>query len=390
MHHFVLLDMYMNSFICPKCGNKNIKYVGYKNGLPYCRLCISMKGETAKPHKVNRGMVVLSLNYGLSNDQKEISSRVVENYKKRINTLIYAVCGAGKTELVYEVMAYALSNGQNVGFAVPRRDVVIELFQRIKSAFPSNSVTAVYGGNTDRLEGDIVVLTTHQLYRYENYFDLLVMDEIDAFPFKHNQLLKSMYQRCLKGNSVLMSATPSNEVIAYYKKPGNEILELNTRFHKHPLPVPEVKIRYGMTKIPYLVKKLKEYRSQNKQTFVFAPTIEICEQVYILISKVLPEGKFVHSKCIDRNEIISDFKKQKYMYLITTAVLERGITVKNLQVIVFQADHDLYDEYALIQIAGRVGRKYDAPEGEVIFVASKETEAIKRAIDTIKSKNMYL
>lgn len=380
----------MENFICPNCGNKNPKYFGIKNGKPYCRLCIGMKGESAKPYKVNSGMVVLSLNYGLSKEQKEISNQVVQNYKNKINTLIYAVCGAGKTELVYEVIAYALSNGRNVGFAVPRRDVVIELAQRISSAFPSNIVTSVYGGHTDKLEGDIVVLTTHQLYRYNQYFDLLIMDEIDAFPFKHNEILISMYKKCLKGNSVLMSATPSKAVLEFYKKPGNKILELNTRFHKYPLPVPILKIRYGMTKFPYLIMKIHEYKDENKQVFIFTPTIEICEDVFRMISKLCPNGNYVHSKCKNRTQIISDFKLKKYQYLVTTAVLERGVTVKNLQVIVFRADHEIYDEYSLVQIAGRVGRKYDAPKGEVIFIASKETEAIKNSIETIKSKNLYL
>lgn len=380
----------MNSFICPRCGNKNEKYIGYKNGEPYCRLCIGMKGESAKQHSPSGGMVVLNLSYGLSKDQKEISSKVLENYKNRINTLIYAVCGAGKTELVYEVMAYALSNKQSVGFAVPRRDVVIELFQRIKSAFPSNGCVAVFGGHNEHLEADIVVLTTHQLYRYEKYFDLLIMDEIDAFPFKHNQLLVSMFINSVKRNSVLMSATPSKEIIEYYKKPGNAIVELNTRFHKHPLPVPVLKIRYGMTKLPYLVMKIKDYLKLNKQVFIFTPTIEICEYVYNVINKLIPNGNYVHSKCKNRNEIINDFKLKKYMYLVTTAVLERGVTVKDLQVIVFRADHEIYDEYSLVQIAGRVGRKYDAPEGEVVFLASKETKAIRNAIETIKSKNMFL
>lgn len=380
----------MNNFVCPRCGNKNPKYIGYKNDKPYCRLCISMKGESAKEHKVSSGMVVLSLDYQLSKEQKNISERVVNNYKNKINTLIYAVCGAGKTELVYEVIAYALSRGKTVGFAIPRRDVVIELYQRIKNAFPSNSVTSVYGGNNDKLEGDIVILTTHQLYRYNHYFDLLIMDEIDAFPFKHNEILISMYRNSLRGNSVLMSATPSREVIEYYKKPGNDIVELNTRFHKHPLPVPVLKIRYGMTKIPYVIKKLREYISNNKQAFIFTPTIEICESVFSLISKIVPNGNYVHSKCKDRTRIISEFKSKKYMYLVTTAVLERGVTVKDLQVIVYNADHELFNEYSLVQIAGRVGRKYDAPEGEVVFVASKETEDIRRAISTIKNKNLSL
>ena len=75
---------------------------------------------------------------------------------------------------------------------------------------------------------------------------------------------------------------------------------------------------------------------------------------------------------------------------MTTAVLERGVTYKDLQVIVYDADNDLYDSQTLIQISGRVGRKFDAPEGEVIFLVNKETDEIKKTISTIRSKNEHL
>lgn len=377
-------------YICERCGNKNPKYIGYINGKPYCRFCISMKGETAKPHFPSGGSVVLNLNYKLSSDQKKISDKVIFNFQHGIDTLINAVCGAGKTELVYGVIAYALSNKMTVAFAIPRRDVVIELYSRIKDAFPDNSVVAVYGGNTSKLEGDIVVLTTHQFFHYPHYFDLIILDEIDAFPYKNNDLLDAMFKNSLRGHFVMMSATPSKSVLDYFSRKNKCILELNSRFHKHPLPVPELIIRIGFMKIVYIVKKLNQFIKEKKPVFIFAPTIEKCAKLYQIIAKVLPNGNFVHSKCDDRKEIISDFKNGKYHYLVTTAVLERGVTIKNLQIIIFDADDNLYDEYALIQIAGRVGRKFDAPEGEAIFLANKETKAIRNAIDTIKNRNLHL
>ena len=78
---------------------------------------------------------MLTINYTLSPEQDNISMKVLENYKNKINTLIYAVCGAGKTELVFRVIEYALSLSQHVGFAIPRRDVVIELRNRLASSF---------------------------------------------------------------------------------------------------------------------------------------------------------------------------------------------------------------------------------------------------------------
>ena len=78
------------------------------------------------------------------------------------------------------------------------------------------------------------------------------------------------------------------------------------------------------------------------------------------------------------------------MFLVTTAVLERGVTVKDLQVIVFNADHAVYDSAALIQIAGRAGRKIDAPEGEVVFFAKRNNEEIQGSIDDINANNKIL
>ena len=379
-----------NNYFCPRCGNSNPKYIGYLKGEPYCRFCISMKGKDAEPKHRGRGSIVLRLGYPLSKEQSFISNKVVVNYKEKKDTLINAVCGAGKTELVYRVMAYVLSQGKTVAFAVPRRDVVIELAQRIHMVFPNNSIVSVYGGHTDKLEADIVVLTTHQLYRYEKYFDLIILDEIDAFPFKNNHLLESMFFRSIKGQIVMMSATPSEDVIEFFSKENREILELNTRFHRHPLPVPKVIRKIGYFKIPYLVRKLKEYASQGKKVFVFAPTIDRCEFVAKIAKISGKNGTFVHSKCKNRSQIIRDFKEGKYDYLVTTAVLERGVTFKDLQVIIYDADNDIYDAQALIQISGRVGRKIDAPEGEVIFLINKETDEIKRAISTIQDKNRHL
>ena len=88
--------------------------------------------------------------------------------------------------------------------------------------------------------------------------------------------------------------------------------------------------------------------------------------------------------------MIDDFRKGAYSILVTTAVLERGVTIKNLQVIIFNADHVLYTSQALIQISGRVGRKKDCPTGEVVFIASKKTKEMEVCISEIKTANESL
>ena len=376
-----------NNFVCHRCGNSDPRYIGYRKGEPYCRFCITMKGKEAERKMKNHGAVTLKLGYQLSKEQSNLSKRIVANYQNKKDTLVNAVCGAGKTELVYAVMAYCLSKGNAIAFAVPRRDVVIELTHRIKEAFPSNTVVPVYGGHTEKLEADIIVLTTHQLYRYESYFDLVILDEIDAFPFKDDQLLHSMFFRAIRGHIVLMSATPSGDIIKFFTEKNREILRLNTRFHHHPLPVPEIVTRIGYFKLRYLIRFLQICAAEGKKVFVFAPTISKCEILAKILKILVKNGTFVHSKCKNRAQKISDFKKGKYDYLVTTAVLERGVTFKNLQVVIYDADNEIYNAQTLIQISGRVGRKADAPEGKVIFLVNKETDEIRKAISTIRSKN---
>ncbi len=379
------------SFTCPICNNSDPRYIGYKNGEPYCRRCISFQGEEVDltHYHLPRSSEAI-INYPLSKEQERIASEVRDAYKNKLNTLIYAVCGAGKTELVFKVIEYALLNKEKVGFAIPRKDVVIELALRLAKTFKNNIVTSVFGGNTSLLNGDIIVLTTHQLYRYPSYFDLLIMDEIDAFPYKDNPVLIEMFKRSVKGNYVLMSATPSESILKEFSKPNHKILTLFTRYHMHPLPEPRIKIAFGLDKYIFLVKKIKEYQKEEKPLFIFVPTIDECEYLYSILKRFVKGGNFVHSEVNNREEVIDDFRKHKYSFLVTTAVLERGVTLKNLQVIIYHSDHSIYNSASLVQISGRVGRLFDAPSGDVYFLATKKTKGMLDAITKIKEANFHL
>ena len=319
-----------------------------------------------------------------------MSNQLIDNYKNGIDTLVHAVCGSGKTEICLGIISYCIEHKLRVGFAVPRRDVCVELYYRFVEIFQKNDLTAVYGGNTSCLEGDLVVLTTHQLYRYDHYFDCLIVDEIDAFPFKGSEILEIFFQRSIKKNFILMSATPSKETLDYFSKPNRAIVELYSRFHGKPLPVPRV-IKGNILYLNYkLLKETSRLLKKFKQIFIFVPTIEMSTKLYRFLSLFFPNGGYINSRCENRDEIIKRFRVKKYRYLVTTAVLERGVTVKGLQVIVYRSDHPIYDSHALIQIAGRVGRKKEEPEGEVIFLAQRNNEEMQRAVAEIETANKKL
>lgn len=374
-----------NKFVCPICGNKDEKYIGYLNNKPYCRRCITFKGRKASQFKISNNNIGLKLDYKLSKIQEKVARQVLNSFIKKENVLIYAVTGAGKTELVYYTMDYALKHKKSVGFAIPRKDVVIDLYPRFKQAFPNANIIQVYGDHSSLINGDIILLTTHQLYRYYHFFDLLIVDEIDAFPFKDNPTLNKFMEDSIKGNYILMSATVSKKDITEFEKKG-KVYSIFERYHHHPLIVPQIK-KANFSTLFLLLKTIKEILEENKPLFIFSPTIQIQNQIYPYINFLFKNGRLVNSKSKDRDKIIQDFKNGKYQYLLTTSILERGVTCKNLQVIIYNAEHKLYTTQTLIQIAGRVGRKKDAPDGKVIYICSTINKNIQESIKEIKRLN---
>ena len=380
----------MINFVCPVCGNTDIHSIGYLNGNPYCRRCISFKGEEVEHKPSYPKKAPIHLSYELSPEQKELSDKLVENYKKGIDSLVFAVCGSGKTEISLKVIQYVINCGEKVAFAVPRKDVVIELYNRLKEVFKNNSVVAVYGAHHEVTNGDLIVLTTHQLFRYKKFFSLIILDEIDAFPFKGNDVIRNIFFNSLVGHYIFMSATPTKDALELFQGEGKDILRLDTRFHKHPLPVPNLVIKKSIFRYLSLLTMMKRILSKKRQLFIFAPTIDKCESLFRIVAIFFKNGNYVHSKQKYRNEIISEFKQKKWSFLVTTSVLERGVTVKSLDVIVIDADHKIYDSGTLVQIAGRVGRKIDDPSGNVIFIASKKTKEMEAARESIIKSNKAL
>ena len=188
-----------------------------------------------------------------------------------------------------------------------------------------------------------------------------------------------------------ISIKTAKAILDEYHSPGHAVLELRTRFHKNPIPIPETVIAFSPVQEILILKKLFEYRKKDKPCLVFAPTINQCENLFQKLNLLAKSGFFIHSKAENREQILSDFKKGKYKYLVTTSVLERGVTVKNLQVLVYHADEKrVYDSSTLIQIAGRAGRKMDAPSGEVIFYGEKGTNEMADAIKEIEFCNNFL
>ncbi len=69
-------------------------------------------------------------------------------------------------------------------------------------------------------------------------------------------------------------------------------------------------------------------------------------------------------------------RNEELDFLITTTILERGVTFPGIDVIVLKADDEIFSAAALVQIAGRVGRNSDRPTAGSYFIVNPSLEIL--------------
>ena len=227
-------------FLCNRCNNEDPAFFYYGERGWYCRKCIRFADAGIIENDIKTVDSEYKLRFNLTSRQQEISRKLTQEVRKGTSVLLEAVCGAGKTEIIFEMIADQLSMRHKVGFAIARRQVVLEIAERLKQAFTHLKVVAVCQGHTGDVMGDLIVCTTHQLYRYKDYFDVLVIDEPDAFPFKGNDVLKGIAANSCRQSTVYLTATPDNELKNRVHDDELSYLYLSKRPHGYDLCVPEI------------------------------------------------------------------------------------------------------------------------------------------------------
>lgn len=378
---------------CQRCFGIDM---GVINNKKYCRQCINF-GRIDERSKliifenlktISKTSSLLVWDGKLTKLQKQVSDELKENFQKYQEHLLWAVTGAGKTEILFDTLDSAFQNGMRVALVSPRIDVCEELFPRFKKAFDLD-IILMHGKKNDELRWTpFVIATVHQLLKFRNAFDLIIIDEVDSYPLFGNSWLEDIIFRALKRKSsiIYLSATPPKPIL----KRVDKIYYLPQRFHGKPLPVPIPKMLSSKKKLPnLLLLHIKRLIESNQRFLLFFPSIKALQRFGTVIKKYDLNIKYelVSSEQENRLEIVDKFRNDELFALFTTTILERGVTFRNVDVIVSQADDHNFSKEVLIQIAGRAGRQREHYDNKVTFYYTEYRRQIKTAIKEIKKLN---
>lgn len=377
-------------FLCLECAS-----MGESRG---CRALYLTEPAGVRQEPARPATVVLP--YELTPAQRDAARTLSETLNGSGEALLWAVCGAGKTEVTFEAVAQAINRGERVLYTVPRRDVVNELAPRFRGAFKGQEVAVLPGDPRERMDRAAITLaTTHQTMRFYHSYDLVILDEADAYPYAGSGMLRRAVGRARApgGRLVYMTATPDPSLSERAAAGDLPVIRIPARHHGRPLAVPAVhQVRFeelrGEWRLPQLAGRfIDEALQRGARVLIFVPTVELAERVgRVIMCEARDrnvEAAFLHSRLGERDSIVARLKDGRIRLLVTTTLLERGITLPRTDVLVLYADHAVFDAGALIQMSGRAGRHADDPIGRVAFLQERRGESTQEAVETITAMN---
>ncbi|WP_143462926.1 DEAD/DEAH box helicase [Levilactobacillus enshiensis] len=392
---------------CQRCQQWLLPTDCLPNQAWYCRQCLQL-GRLTSHHKLytipepNRfapvAAPILTWLGKLSPMQGTAATGILDLVRQQRHQLLWAVTGAGKTEIVYPALAWALAQHWRVAWVSPRVDVCLELAPRLQQAFCHVPQALLHGKQTRPYHyRQLTLCTTHQLLRFQSAFDWIIVDEVDAFPLATSPLLQTAIATAQKptGSHLYLTATPGEQLQRQVRQKKLAVTYLPLRYHGVLLPQIEVRLiwrwRERLTKgrlAPRLIRQLQDYRQRGQRFLLFVPHVLDLKPVAQALQRAgVTGGITVHAADGERAAKVQAMRDRTIPFLITTTILERGVTFPDIAVVVLGGDDAVFSTAALVQIAGRVGRHQDFPTGEVTVYCHSQSRRVRLAQRMIAQLN---
>ncbi len=316
--------------------------------------------------------------FELTNAQKKVVSQIKEDMRANtvMNRLVQGDVGSGKTMVAAIAMYLAVKNGYQAALMAPTTILANQHYIELTEYFKKLNITVeiITSSTTKRQKEKIVerlknneidiLIGTHSIIEDNvefNNLGLVVTDEQHRFGVKQRMKLSA------KGtvvDTIVMTATPiprSLAIVLYGDLDLSVIDELPPG--RKPVDTCVVNDSYNQRVYNFLRKQI----SEGRQVYVVCPLVEENEELDLnSVEKLFEEYKnefsnlnvaILHGKMKnkEKDEIMQDFKANKINILISTTVIEVGISVPNATVMVIE-NADRFGLAALHQLRGRVGR----------------------------------
>ena len=331
-------------------------------------------------------------------DQATASEEIKRDMEapRPMDRLLCGDVGFGKTEVAIRAAFKAVDNSKQVAILVPTTilaDQHFHTFSERIANFPirigllsrfvdsktiKQTIRAISIGTVD------IVIGTHRLLSEDIHFKdlgLLVIDEEHRFGVKHKDKIKSFRNNV---DVLSLSATPIPRSMHFSLIGARDFSQINTP-PKSRLPIFTEIITFDENLI-----KTAVYReiARGGQIYFVHNEVKTIEVMTSQLQALFPELSihFAHGQMTEKvlEPIMKNFINQKIDILVTTAIIESGIDIPNVNTIFIHRAQN-FGLAQLYQLRGRVGRSNRRAYAYLIVPNQNalSPDAIKR-LQTIK------
>ncbi|MEQ8352433.1 MAG: transcription-repair coupling factor [Leptospiraceae bacterium] len=297
----------------------------------------------------------------------------IESVKQDMETprpmdrLVCGDVGYGKTEVAIRATFKAVMGGKQVAVICPTTILALQHFKNFKERYGDFPVRVDWISRfrtrkeiteaKQKLEaGDVdVVIGTHALLAKDIKFKnlgLLIVDEEQRFGVTHKEALKKMKALV---DVLTLTATPIPRTL-HLSLTGIRDLSIIQTPPRDRRAVQTFVMEDSDT---VLMEAVERELERGGQVFYLHNRIQDLDAVAARIQELMPDVSFttLHGQMDedDIENVLLDFVNRKYDLLLTTAIIENGIDMPNVNTLIVDRA-DSFGLSQLYQIRGRVGR----------------------------------
>jgi excinuclease ABC subunit B len=204
---------------------------------------------------------------------------------------------------------------------------------------------------------------------------------LDNRPLKFGEFEKRI------GQVIFTSATPGVFELGHSARVVEQIIR-PTGLIDPPIEIRPVFSAKGRGQIEDLTEEIKKTTAGGGRVIVNTLTKKMAEDLADFLLKKGFKANFMHSdtKTLDRTEILTDFRKNKFNVLVGVNLLREGLDLPEVELVaILDADREgfLRSETSLMQTMGRTARNV---KGKVIIYADKITDSIKKSVKEVERR----
>lgn len=350
------------------------------------------------------------LGFQLTSDQNNAIKQILIEQKSdfSINRLLHGDVGSGKTIVAFITAFNVLLNGYKVVLIVPTEILAVQHYNEAIKLFEKFDIQirllvgSIKEKEKDKIKEElkegysILLIGTHAILEDDvelKNLGYIIFDEQHRFGVSQRSKLiqKGKDKNC---DVLVMTATPIPRTLFLYIYNGMDISSIK-ELPSNRKKVNTIHIKREDKKSKY--KIILDEINKGGQCYIVCPLIEDNEKVDLFsVESLYEELKtsilsscsigILHGKMNnkDKNGVMNKFKEGLIDILISTTVIEVGISVSNATVMVIE-NAERFGISQIHQLRGRIGR--GSKEGICILVTNTMNSVTMKRISTLLESN---